>query len=165
MALIFYGEPPLDLTTEEFKQLIGSKKYHQYLNYFYGITVEEALIHAVQEETRKERRALGLGKEPKQTDEVYQRIYGATKTALLKQFRQDKGYPRTRFTSLSELKEFTYWLFKYRLKHCDKVKVASDTNKALEQIRRQWSNNGFLRRPKADSPHETEAYPEINTET
>jgi hypothetical protein len=46
-ALLFYGKPPLDLTTEEFKKLIGSSKYHQYLNYFYGITTEEALIGAV----------------------------------------------------------------------------------------------------------------------
>jgi len=62
-ALLFYGKPPLDLTIEEFKELIGSSKYHQYLNYFYGITTEEALIWAVQEEVRKERQILVLNKE------------------------------------------------------------------------------------------------------
>ena len=42
-TLLFQGKPPLKLATEEFKRLIGSKKYQQYLNFFYGITVEEAL--------------------------------------------------------------------------------------------------------------------------
>ncbi|GAJ03845.1 unnamed protein product, partial [marine sediment metagenome] len=32
--------------------------------------------------------------------------------------------------------EFTYWLFKYRLNHCDKARVASDTKKGLEQLNR-----------------------------
>ena len=132
--LLFHGKPPLNLTNNKFKGLIGSTKYHQYLNYFYGITVEEALILAVREEVRKERRTLGLNKEPDYDDEVYQRIYGATKAVLLKRFRREKGYRQLRSISLTELKEFTYWLFKYRLKQCDKARVASDTKKALEQL-------------------------------
>ena len=158
----FHSIPPIKLTSEEFNRLIGSKKYHQYLNYFYGITVEEALIHTVQEEIRKEKRSVGLNKEADLDDEAYQRIYDASQTTLLKQFRREKGYPQTRSTSLSELKEFTYWLFKYRLQHCEKVKVASDTNKALEQIRQHWSNNDFSGRPEADSPQEAGAYLEVN---
>jgi hypothetical protein len=134
LALLFHGQPPIRLTKEKFKQLIGSGKYHQYLNYFYGITVEEALILAVHEEVRKERRTLGYNKEPNLINEVYQRIYGATKATLLKRFRREKGYPQLRSISLTELKEFTYWLFKYRLKQCDKARVASDTKKALERL-------------------------------
>jgi len=139
-SLLFYGKPPLDLTIEEFKELIGSK-YHQYLNYFYGITTEEALIRAVQEEVRKEKWTLGLNKEHDYDNEVYQRIYGATKAVLLKRFRRENGYPQLKSISLTELKEFTYWLFKYRLKHCDKARVASDTKKALTQLK----SNGFPR--------------------
>jgi hypothetical protein len=139
IALLFQGEPPIRLSKEKFKKLIGSNKYRQYLNYFYGITVEEALILAVQEEVRKEKRTSGYNNEHNLTNEVYQRIYGATKTILLKRFRREKGYPQLRSTSLTELKEFTYWLFKHRLKQCDKARVASDTKKALEQL----SNNGF----------------------
>jgi len=138
-ALLFHGQPPLNLTVDRFKELIGSGKYHQYLNYFYGITVEEALILAVQEEVRKERRALGYNNEHDAISEVYRRIYGATKNILLKRFRREKGYPQLKHISLTELKEFTYWLFKYRLKLCDKAKVASDTKKALERLRRQES--------------------------
>ena len=132
--LLFHGKPPLKLTTNRFKELIGSTKYHQYLNHFYGITVEEALILAVWEEVRKERRTLVLNKEADHDNEVYRRIYGATKTALLKRFRQEKGYRQLKSISLTELKEFTYWLFKYRLKQCDKARVASDTKKALRQL-------------------------------
>ncbi len=138
-ALLFYGKPPLDLTIDKFKELIGSSKYHQYLNYFYGITTEEALIRAVQEEVRKEKRTLGLNKEHDYDSEVYQRIYGATKAVLLKRFRRENGYPQLKSISLTELKEFTYWLFKYRLNHCDKARVASDTKKALTQLK----SNGF----------------------
>ena len=147
-ALLFYGQPPLDLTIEKFKELIGSK-YHQYLNYFYGITTEEALILAVRDEVRKERQILVLNKEHDHDNEVYRRIYGATKAVLLKRFRREQGYPQLKSISLTELKEFTYWLFKYRLNHCDKARVASDTKKALAQLK----NNGFpgnLIKPLAD---------------
>ena len=141
-ALLFHGQPPLNLTVDKFKELIGGGKYHQYLNYFYGITVEEALILAVQEEVRKERRTSGYSnKEHDVVGEVYRRIYGATKPVLLKRFRREKGYPHLKSISLTELKEFTYWLFKYRLKQCDKARIASDTKKALQQL----NINGYPR--------------------
>ena len=141
-TLLFYSRPPLDLPRGKFRDLIGSAKYHQYLNYFYGITVEEALIWVVQEEVHKEKYASGFFKETDATNEAYRRIYGATKAVLLKRFRQDRGYPQLKSISLTELKEFTYWLFKYRLKQCDKARMASDTKKALN-----WLNsNGFSRR-------------------
>jgi len=143
-ALLFYGKPPLDLPTKKFKELIGDAKYHQYLNYFYGITVEEALILAVQEEVRKEKRIVGYNNEEHDTiNEVYRRIYGAARAVLLKQFRHEKGYPQVRSISLTELKEFTYWLFKYRLTHCEKARVASDTKKALEHLRRNGASMLF----------------------
>lgn len=140
-ALLFQGKPPLDLTAEEFKKLIGSSKYHQYLNYFYGITTEETLIWAVHEEVRKERQTLDLNKKHVYDNEAYRRIYGTTKAVLLKHFRHEKGYPQLKFTGLTELKEFTYWLFKYRLNHCDKARIASDTKKALSQLK----SKGFPR--------------------
>jgi len=133
--LLFSGEPPFELPTEEFKELIGNTKYHQHLNYFYGITVEEALILAIEDEVRKERRASGLYKEKDTTNEAYRRIYSATKAILLRRFRRSRSYPQLKSISLAELKEFTYWLFKYRLKHCDKAKVASDTKKALDWLK------------------------------
>jgi len=141
-ALLFYGEPPLNLSVEKFKELISSAKYRQYLNYFYGITVEEALILAVEEEVRKERWASGYSKEKDTTNEAYRRIYGTTKAVLLRHFRRDKGYPQLKSISLTELKEFTYWLFKHRLKQCNKARVASDTKKALDWLK----SKGYPRR-------------------
>jgi len=142
ITLLFYGQPPINLTKEKFKELIGSGKYHQYLNYFYGITVEAALILAVQDEVRKERWIWGYNGEYGTVNEVYRRIYEATKAILLKRFRHEKNYPQLNSISLTELKEFTYWLFKYRLEQCDKARVASDTKKALNWL----DNNGLSKR-------------------
>jgi len=142
IAFLFHGEPPLNLPIRKFKELIGSVKYQQYLNYFYGVTVEEALILAVEEEIRKERWVSGDSTEKDATNEAYRRIYGATRAILLRNFRREKGYSQLKSISLTELKEFTYWLFKYRLNHCDKAKVASDTKKALIWLNR----NGFPKR-------------------
>ena len=150
-ALLFSGKPPLRLTSEEFKELIGSGKYHQFLNHFYGITVEQALILAVREEARKERRILGYNDDHDTANEVYQRIYGATKSVLLKRFRREKCYPQLKSISLTELNEFIYWLFKYRLEQCDKAKVASDTKKALGYLQQQWSANSCSQGMVADA--------------
>ena len=136
MTLLFHGKPLLELTADEFKKLIGSHKYRQQLNYFYGITAEEALLQAVEDEVRKERHALGRNNEQDIADEAFHRIYGNTQQELLNLFRREKGYRRNRSISLAELKEFTYWLFKYRLRHCEKARIGSDTKKALDWLKR-----------------------------
>ena len=140
--LLFHGIPPLELNAGEVKELIGEKKYGQYLNYFYGVTVEDALLLAVQEEIDKERRVQGLRSKSQSSDEAFLRIYDADKDVLLKQFRQEKKHPQINSITLDEMKEFTYWLFKYRLKRCEKAKIASDTKKALDYLRRQWRQKG-----------------------
>jgi len=132
--LLFFGIPPIELSKDEFKNIIGDFKYQAHLNYFYGILVERFLILAVTEEIRKKKRVLGLNNDNGLVDEVHQRIYGATQFALLKQFRKERHYPQLRSIRLSELNEFTYWLFKYRIKRRDKSCVASDTKKALTKL-------------------------------
>ncbi len=134
-ALLFHGKPPLELAADEFRKLIGSDRYRQHLNYFYGITAEEVLVLAVEEEVRKERHPLGSTNKQDTANEAYRRVYGTTGPELLKRFRREKGYPETKTASPTELKEFTYWCFNYRLKHCDKERVASDTKKALEWLK------------------------------
>lgn len=136
-ALLFYGRPPLELSEPEFKGLIGEVKYEQHLNYFYGVTAEEALFLTMQDEVRKERRAAGYGNEADVTAEVYRRVYGAARGVLLNHFRWERGYPDLKSIGLGELKEFTYWLFKYRLKHGEKARVASDTRKALLWLKKK----------------------------
>jgi hypothetical protein len=144
-GLLFRGIPPLSLGAAEVKQLIGERKYGQFLNYFYGVTVEEALVLAVQEEIDKEKRVRGFRSQDDSADESYQRVYAAGREALLQRFRQERGYPRLKSASLTELNEFTYWLFKYRLKRCEKAKIASDTKKALAYLKRHWRQKGVSR--------------------
>jgi len=132
--LLFFDRPPIELSREEFKNLIGAPKYKAYLNYLYGILVEKFLVLAVTEEIRKKKRVLGLNSDNGVIDEAYQLIYGDTQLALLKQFRKERHHPQLKSISLSELNEFTYWLFKYRMKVRDKSRVASDTKKALVKL-------------------------------
>jgi hypothetical protein len=138
LRLLFYGKAPVNLTTKEFQTFIGEAKYRQYLNFFYGISVEEALFLSAREEIRKEDRMNVFHKKTDYEDEAYSRIYGETKGVLLKKFRHGKGYPQRNSISLDELREFTYWLFKYRLEHVDRSRVASDTRKAMEYLREQY---------------------------
>ena len=135
-ALIFFGQTPLDLDEACFSEIIGEAKHRANLNYLYGVTVEEALQLAVEEEVLKERRShVWSGREPLD-DVVSQRIYGRGRHDLLAEFRSQRCLPEGDSISYQELKEFTYWLFKYRMHQCDPARVASDTRKALAQLSR-----------------------------
>ena len=143
--LLFYGVPPLEMDSQEVRKLIGGRKYGQYLNYFYGVTVEEGLHLAVQEEIDKERRLRGFHSRTDSSEESFIRIYAADRDSLLKEFRREKKYPDRNDISLSEWKEFVYWLFKYRLKHCEKARIASDINKSLNYLKDHWGRRGIFR--------------------
>ena len=149
-ALLFHGIPPLELNAAKVARLIGEKKYRQYLNFFYGVTVEEALIFTVQEEIDKEKRVGGLRTRSDSAEEAFRRIYGAEREALFKLFRQEKGHRFLSSATLAELSEFTYWLFKYRLRESEKARVASDTRKALDYLKRQWRRKGVFKVLAAD---------------
>jgi len=140
--LLFHGRPPIDMAEDEFCRLIGADKYRAHLNFFYGVTVEESLITAVEEEARKERRASPFSDNGLPGEESYQRIYGSPFNDLLKKYRREKGCSRRQSMDLSETKEFTYWLFKYRLNNCDQARIASDTRKALRELSRQRGTGG-----------------------
>ncbi|MEN8613732.1 hypothetical protein ABFB09_00420 [Dehalogenimonas sp. THU2] len=141
VALLFDSRPPVDVSTDEMRHFMGETRYQQHLNYFYGITVEEALILAVQDEVRKEERSLVI-KEYDTIDESFKRIYDLPRTDLLKLFRRDRTERASRSLKLGEMREFTYWLFKYRLKHTDKARVASDTKKALTRLKKFPGKSG-----------------------
>jgi len=134
VALLF-GQLPLPLSRREFRELVGEAKYKAYLNYFYGIIVEQALHLAVEQEVWKEQ-----SYNPKYyLQDVCVRIYGLSEEELLFRFRQEKGHPQTESMSLTEYQEFIYWLFNYRVMNLDKARLASDTKKALaflEQLQR-----------------------------
>jgi hypothetical protein len=127
----------LRMPDEQLRELIGETKHRAHLNYLYGVTVEEALQYAVELEVSKERTTVHI-RDPRMdeaaVDPVYERIYGQPRTALLKQFRDEATLPHHAHISLAELREFMYWLFKYRVKNCEPARVASDTRKALAQL-------------------------------
>ena len=137
--LLFHGKPPILLNADQYRLLMGESKYHKYLNFYYGVTVEEALVQAVREEVRKERLANFWNNNIGEEEEVFSRVYGEPYSVLLKQFRKEKHYNLLSNSNLTEMKQFTYWCFKFRIKVCEKARVASDTQKGLIWLKR----NGY----------------------
>ena len=140
-TLLFTGGLPDTFDDARFSDLIGVDKYRGYLNYFYGVTVEEALQLAVEREVHKRHLSNGNRYQDDFSEEACLRIYRAPKDTLLKRFREERGSPCESTMTLTESKEFTYWLFKYRLATSDKAKTASDTKRGLHQLRRMTSTS------------------------
>jgi hypothetical protein len=149
ISLLFFGAPPVEIPREEFRDLVGDVKYRAYLNYVYGVVVEEALVAVFEEDVHKEHNSFVSGRDEHARQEAHRRIYGADMTTLLDRFRHEIGYPDGDSTTLLEQKEFTYWLFKYRLDHSDRERIASDTKKALDWLQRQWASR---MKPKSTVP-------------
>jgi 8-oxo-dGTP pyrophosphatase MutT (NUDIX family) len=133
-ALLFYGRPPRDLEDEEFKQSIGAAKHRAHLNYLYGVVVEEALQLTIEEEVLKEQRSRVWSHGDDIEQHVFERAYGRSRNELLAIFREQRSLPEGTDLSYGELREFTYWLFKYRVRDLDPARVASDTRKALAKL-------------------------------
>lgn len=134
--LVFHGHPPLEIDDEEFQSLLGTPKYQAYLNYLYGVVVEEALQLAVEEEVAKEGHAHVWSAGDREGETVYQRLYGDTQASLLAEFLKEQGREPTERLDMAEYKEFTYWLFKYRVRRQEGARVASDTRKGLVALSR-----------------------------
>ena len=129
--LLFSGDVSRSLSEAEFKSLLGPEKYSAYLNYWYGIVVEEALIQSAKEEERKRLHSGGVRASLEITDRAFLRVYGQERKELHQQFREEKGYTESFPFNITEAKEFTYWLFKHRLIHGEGARVASDTRKGI----------------------------------
>ncbi len=135
-ALLFHGHPPLDIDDEEFQTLVGTPKYQAYLNYLYGVVVEEALQLAIEEEQAKENQGHVWASAARQGESMYERIYGRGLEDLRDEFQRERGLAQTESVDYSDLKEFTYWLFKYRVRNGEGARVASDTRKGLAALSR-----------------------------
>ena len=129
---LLFGNPPVNISAQKMKDIIGTEKYTALLNHFYGVKVEQSLqisvIMDIEKENHGKKHSIYL------QDEVFQRIYGATEEDLLNRFRNERDYPLNEIMTITEHNEFTYWLFKYRFTYCDSARVASDTRKALQLI-------------------------------
>ncbi|MDA1256260.1 MAG: hypothetical protein O3C10_00215 [Chloroflexi bacterium] len=135
---------PAGLSEEEFRRRIGFAKSSAFLNYFYGVTVEQAILLAVEEEVRKRRYARGFSPDDAGSDAAYEILYRGTRDELINEFqeetdrrinRRERG-PGRADGNLESLDHFTYWLFQRRFKNSDPARIASDTRKGLEQLER-----------------------------
>ena len=132
--MLFTGRLPAYVADDDFKNILGSDKYSAYLNFFYGVEVEMALQHVVELEVEKRFYASGRQYAADHADGAFQHIYRASWDALLAAYRESQGVSAAQAASLTELKGFTYWLFKRRLRVSDKAKLASDTQKGIAAL-------------------------------
>jgi len=136
--LLFFDRPPIEISEPEFKAALGPAKYRAYLNYLYGVLTEQALLLATVYEVRKAS-IVPLSPE-EEAARAYKIIYRGELPELLIAFQKEMKYPQRRSLTLTESKEFTYWLFRHRVKTSEKPRVASDTKKALLLMYRKMSS-------------------------
>ena len=148
--MLFGGQIPDSVDQDQFRDYLGPNKYRAYMNFRYGVVLEEALQLASEEEVRKRHLARAYPDTEELTEEAFSHLYGKPRTDLLKAFQKETKKDRRRNLALSDLNEFTYWLHKRRIKMWDPARVASDTRKAIRRLEllEQHSNG---RRP-ADQP-------------
>ena len=103
--------PPIEVSNDDFKNMVGGSKYRALLNYWYGVDVEEALVKALIDSISKERMAAGLASKRDVSDMAFHRAYGGTRAALLEEFAKGRGQAVGKELTETEAKEFTYWLF------------------------------------------------------
>lgn len=132
--LLFSGKIPDSVNEEQFKDYLGPSKYRAYMNFRYGVTLEEALQLVAEEEVRKRHMSRSYSHTEDVTEESYGRLYGKPRSELLITFQKETKKDRRRNLSLSDLKEFTYWLHKRRIHLWDPARVASDTRKAIRRL-------------------------------
>lgn len=132
--LLFSGQIPDSVDENQFRDYLGPSKYRAYMNFRYGVVLEEALQLASEEEVRKRHLARAYPDTEELTEEAFSRLYGKPRTELLKAFQKETKKDRRRNLTLSDLNEFTYWLHKLRIKMWDPARVASDTRKAIRRL-------------------------------
>ena len=134
--LLFEGALPEDVTPEEFKEWMGGNKHRAYLNYWYGVVVEEALQQAVEDDVRKREKARCYPDHEEMAEEAFTHLYGKPRAELLKEYRAEAQIARHAPLTLADCKEFTYWLSKRRFNLWDPARVASDTRKGIRYLAR-----------------------------
>ncbi len=134
--LLFDGRLPDRFDTERIPELLGVDKYRGFLNYHYGVTVEEALQLAYELELRKRDTSNGVRYRGTYSEKAFPLIYRKTRAELLRMFRETEDLDSDGISSMAEHRAFTYWLFKYRWANSDKARIASDTTKGIRQLER-----------------------------
>jgi hypothetical protein len=137
----------------DFMRAVGVDKFRAHLSYFYGVTVEQSLLVAVEEEITHRRVSSGRQLSDHALETAYEMLYGNSHDGLWEIFKLETGTPAARDGwrhrdehSLGSEDAFTYWLFKLRMERSDPAKIASDTRKGLARLERMRQND--LRRKK-----------------
>ena len=133
------------LQAKNFQKNLGPSKFRGYLNFYYGVFVEQALQLATELEIQKHYTGNGILYKDDYANESFSKIYGLSQDSLLEKYRTENKIHMKDSITMSEYNAFTYWLFKYRLKSSDQSKIASDTDKGLKQLQPMW--------PKQNLPH------------
>jgi len=151
----WFSEPVLFAGFEEsdFMRAVGVDKGRAHLSYFYGVTVEQSLVTAVEEEVTHRRVGAGRQLSDHSLELAYETLYGNTRDQLWEVFKLEAGVMLARDGwrhrdehTLGSEDAFTYWLFKLRMERSDPAKIASDTRKGLAKLERMRQND--LRRKK-----------------
>ena len=140
-ALLFTGRLPESVGDDDFREMLGPHKYRAYLNFHYGVVLEEALQLSAEESSRKRHLARGYVDSEELVEEAFRHLYQQPRTELLDEFRKESRHDRRRGLTLSDLNEFTYWLHKRRINLWDPARVASDTRQAIKCLERLAAGN------------------------
>ena len=132
----------------DFMRAVGVDKFRAHLSYFYGVTVEQSLLVAVEEEVTHQRVGSGRQLSDGALERAYALLYGDEREHLWEVFRLEAGVHAAREGwrhrdehSLGSEDSFTYWLFKLRMERSDPAKIASDTRKGLAKLERMRQND------------------------
>ena len=141
--LLIFGLPPDGSTEEDFARAIGGPKHRAHLNFQYGVTVEELLLLSAELELQKAGRLAGAG-QPQPDVLAYERVYGKSLEELQLLYATETDTRLAARMRQTELQAFTYWCSKYRLRHSEPARVASDTKKAIALMSRMEGGRGRL---------------------
>ena len=134
MSIANGGASSKGVSQSDVKRLLGWDKYRAFLNYYYGVLVEGAVLEAAKDEVHKARLGRGLQSKKNLLEDAFLRVYHSSRADLLSAFEEETGIAESQSLDDHQTKEFTYWLFKYRLNNSDKAKLASDTKKGLRRL-------------------------------
>lgn len=135
-ASVLQGFFPRPVSEGELRRSLGVDKFRAYLNFWYGVQVEQALQEAEEAQVRKEVLARGHVPGAWLREEAFARLYREPYSVLRARFCQEHGWPQSHPFTRAEANEFTYRLFQRRLALSVPERAASDTRKGLERLAR-----------------------------
>jgi len=131
--LLVQGVSPRNETEEEFEAAIGPAKYRAHLNFQYGVVVEELLLLSAELELQKDGHLARHGLPPADVF-AYERVYGKSFDELKVLYQSEQGEILGDRVSQADARTMLYWLSKFRIRHAEPARIASDTRKAMNVL-------------------------------